>query len=115
MTTAPFDWVEHYPAAVSVCDTQGTIIAMNRLAIETFSKYGGKGLIGTSLFNCHPESANSLIRRLLRDQTGNTYCTEKNGVRKLVHQVPWYHEGRFAGLAETIIVLPGEVPTQQSR
>jgi hypothetical protein len=113
MPTPSFDWVEDYPAAVSVCDTQGTIIAMNRLAIDNFSKYGGEALLGTSLFACHPEPANILIRRLLQEQTINTYYTEKNGVRKLVHQAPWYSEGRFAGLTETIIVLPDQVPTKQ--
>jgi PAS domain-containing protein len=113
MPTASFDWVENYPVAVSVCDTQGTIIAMNRLAMETFSKYGGDTLIGTSLFNCHPEPANDIIRRLLREQTTNVYFTEKNGVRKLVHQAPWYNRGKFAGLTETILVLPEEVPTKQ--
>lgn len=113
MPTTTFDWVENYPAAVSVCDTQGIIIAMNRLAMDNFSKQGGEALIGTSLFACHPEPANSIIRKLLQEQTGNTYFTEKNGVRKLVHQAPWYHEGRFAGLTETIIALPDQVPTKQ--
>ena len=114
MHVPTFDWVEHYPAAVSVCDAQGTIIAMNRLAMDNFSKYGGESLLGTSLFACHSEPANIIIRRLLQDQTANTYFTEKNGVRKLVHQTPWYcKEGQFAGLTETIIVLPEQVPTKQ--
>jgi len=113
MPTTSFDWVENYPAAVSVCNTQGIIIAMNRLAMDNFSKQGGAALIGTSLFACHPEPANGIIRKLLQEQTVNTYFTEKNGVRKLVHQAPWYHEGRFAGLAETIIALPDQVPTKQ--
>jgi transcriptional regulator with PAS, ATPase and Fis domain len=113
MPATSFDWVNDYPAAVSVCDTQGTIIAMNRRAMDNFSKQGGETLLGTSLFDCHPEPANGIIRRLLQEQTGNTYFTEKNGVRKLVHQSPWYSEGRFAGLTETIIVLPDQVPTKQ--
>ncbi|WP_319588198.1 PAS domain-containing protein [uncultured Desulfobulbus sp.] len=113
MPPTTFDWVEHYPAAVSVCDTQGTIIAINKLALELFGKYGGANLNGTSLFDCHPEPANIIIRRLLREHTSNTYFTEKNGVRKLVHQTPWYHEGQFAGLTETIIVLPAQIPTKQ--
>jgi len=113
MHNPTYDWVEHYPAAVSVCDTQGTIIAINKLALELFSKYGGVNLIGASLFDCHPEPANGIIRRLLREHTSNTYFTEKNGVRKLVHQTPWYHEGQFAGLTETIIILPDQIPTKQ--
>jgi len=113
MPSTAFDWVKNYPATVSVCDTQGIIIAMNRLAMDNFSKQGGEALIGTSLFACHPEPANGIIRKLLQEQTGNTYFTEKNGVRKLVHQAPWYNEGRFAGLTETIIALPNQVPTKQ--
>ena len=113
MPTPSFDWVNDYPAAVSVCDIHGTIIAMNRLATDNFSKQGGEALLGTSLFACHPEPANIIIRRLLQEQTGNTYFTKKNGVCKLVHQAPWFNEGRFAGLTETVIVLPDQVPTKQ--
>ena len=76
MPTTSFDWVNDYPAAVSVYDTHGTIIAMNRLATENFSKQGGESLLGTSLFACYPEPANDIIRRLLHEQTGNTYFTE---------------------------------------
>ncbi|MBV5318885.1 MAG: PAS domain-containing protein [Desulfobulbaceae bacterium] len=108
-----FDWVEHFPAAVSVCDTHGTLIAMNRLAMDNFGNYGGEALLGTSLFDCHPEPANQIIRNLLEQQRANTYYTEKSGVRKLVHQTPWYCDGQFAGLTEIIIVLPDQVPTKQ--
>ncbi len=113
MNPSSFDWVEHYPAAVSVCDTQGTIIAMNRLAAEMFAKYGGMDLIGSSLFACHPEPANIIIRQMLAEQRANTYFTEQKGARKLVHQTPWYHEDRFAGLVETVIVLPEEMETKK--
>ena len=113
MPDTTFDWVEHYPSAVSVCDTEGTIIAINRPAMELFGKYGGENLTGANLFTGHPEPANEMIRTLLREQRGNTYFTEKNGVRKLVHQTPWRKNGVFAGLTETIIVLPEEVPTKR--
>ena len=115
MTTPSFDWVEHSPVAISVCDPHGTIIAMNRLAMDIFRQYGGEALLGTSLFACHPEPANAIIRKLLQEQAANTYYTEKNGVRKLVQQAPWYHEGQFGGLTETIVVLPAQVPTKQRR
>lgn len=74
-----------YPAAIGVlCDTEGTIIALNRRAAEGFRRDGGERLVGSSLFSCHPEPANAIIRRLLRDQTANTYFVEKHGRRKLV-------------------------------
>jgi PAS domain-containing protein len=113
MNSPRFDWVEHYPAAVSVCDTEGTLVAMNQRAAAIFAEDGGEKLIGTSLFACHPEPANVIIRTLLREQRANTYFTEKNGRRKLVHQAPWYDKGRFAGLVETVIVLPAEIATRQ--
>lgn len=113
MNTISFDWAEHYPAAVSVCDTEGTIIAMNRMAAAMFAKYGGKQLIGSSLFACHPEPANVMIRKMLAEQQANTYFTDKKGERKLVQQTPWYDQGRFAGLVETVIVLPAEITTKQ--
>ena len=113
MTTPAFDWVDHFPCAVSVCDTQGTIIAMNKLAANNFNKDGGMALLGTSLFACHPEPANVIIRQLLCDQTANTYFVEKNGARKLVHQAPWYQDGTFGGLTEIIVELPAEVPTKK--
>ncbi|MDD2464501.1 MAG: PAS domain-containing protein [Desulfobulbus sp.] len=113
MSTLIFDWMEHYPAAVSVCDTQGTIVAMNRMAAAMFAKYGGEQLIGSSLFACHPEPANVLLRALLKEQRANTYFTEKKGERKLVHQAPWYDQEQFAGLVETVIVLPPDIPTKQ--
>ena len=113
MNSPTFDWAEHYPAAISVCDIEGTIVAMNRLASEIFAEDGGEKLIGSSLFACHPEPANIMIRKMLREQRTNTYFTEKNGRRKLVHQAPWYDRGRFAGLVETVIVLSPEIATKQ--
>ena len=111
MAPSTFDWVQDYPAAISVCDTEGTIIALNRRAAENFHRDGGERLVGTSLFACHPEAANIIIRRLLAEHTANTYVVEKHGLRKLVHQAPWYRDGVFAGLTETIIELPADIPT----
>ena len=113
MNSPTFDWTEHYPAAISVCDIEGTIVAMNRQAAEIFAEDGGEKLIGSSLCACHPEPANVMIRNMLREQRANTYFTEKNGRRKLAHQAPWYDRGRFAGLVETVIVLPPEIATKQ--
>ena len=113
MPATAFDWTDHYPAAVSVCDTKGTILAMNRQAEELFAHYGGKKMIGSSLFACHPQPANVILRQLLRDQRANTSITEKKGERKLVHKTPWYDQGQFAVLVETVIMLPPEIETKQ--
>ena len=98
MPAAAFDWTDHYPAAVSVCDTKGTILAMNRQAEKLFAHYGGKKMIGSSLFACHPPPANVILRQLLREQPTNTSITKKKGERKLIHQAPWSDQGQFAGL-----------------
>ena len=52
MALSTFDWVHDYPAAISVCDTEGTIIALNRRATENFHRDGGERLVGTSLPHC---------------------------------------------------------------
>ena len=38
----------------------------------------------------------------------NCYTIEKNGRRKLIYQAPWYEGGRYMGLVELAIELPGE-------
>jgi len=45
-------------------------------------------------------------------QTGesNTYTVEKNGVKKLIYQTPWFEDGKVAGMVEFSIVLPTEIP-----
>lgn len=102
-----FDWIASYPHGVTVCDTEGIIIAMNGASCENFKKYGGKKLIGSSLFDCHPESANTIIRNQLDFQEANTYITEKAAKKRLISQTPWYHADKtFGGMVETIIDLP---------
>jgi len=108
-----FDWMEDYPAAVTVCDDKGIIIAMNRRSIAQFRKRGGAELIGSSLFDCHPESANIIIREQLKTQQPNVYITESTSGRRLVQQVPWYNNGVFAGLVETTGPIAAEIPVKQ--
>ena len=104
-----YDWLELYPSAVTVCDVHGVIVAMNSVSRKNFSNRGGGALIGTSLFDCHPESANILIRKMLRNQQAQTYIVEKKGLKRLIHHAPWYKQGELAGLVETIIDLIGDI------
>jgi transcriptional regulator with PAS, ATPase and Fis domain len=104
-----FDWIRSYPHCVTVCDTEGIIIAMNTVSQENFRKYGGGELIGSSLFACHPESANVIIRDQLANETANTYITESKDKKRLISQVPWYDGGTFGGMVETIMELPAEM------
>ncbi len=108
-----FNWIESYPHSVTVCDTKGIIIAMNDASKNNFKKYGGGRLIGSSLFDCHPESANKIIRHQLATETENTYITESTDKKRLISQVPWYRDNTFGGMVETIITLPGDMPTKK--
>lgn len=114
-TSSFFSWSDHLPQAVTVCDTEGRIIAMNRASAALFKNSGGTALIGASLFSCHPQSANAIIKDLLRTQRTNTYITEKKDKRLLVHQAPWYNDNEFAGLVETITVLSGEIVVKKGK
>jgi len=103
-------WTNSIDVAITVCDRDGVIMAMNDSSKELFAEDGGADLIGTNLFGCHsPESAEG-IRGLIRDGASNTYTVEKHGVRKLIHQTPWYDNGTIAGLVELSIVLPASLP-----
>ena len=104
-----YDWSQLYPSAITVCDVHGVIVAMNSASRKNFSKYGGGDLIGTSLFDCHPEAANIKIRKMLHSQQAETYIVENKGKKRLIHQAPWYNHGEFAGLVETSIDLAGDI------
>lgn len=110
-----FSWFDHLPQAITICDTKGKIVAMNDASAALFHKSGGKALIGASLFDCHPQSANAIISDLLQTQRTNSYITEKKDKRLLVHQAPWYNDKEFAGLIETITVLSGEIVVKKSK
>jgi transcriptional regulator with PAS, ATPase and Fis domain len=108
-----FDWITSYPHCVTVCDATGIIIAMNEASQLNFNKYGGKKLIGSSLFDCHPEPANAIIRNQLAEKKGNTYITESADKKRLISQQPWFDGQTFGGLVETIIDLPLDLPVKK--
>jgi nitrogen-specific signal transduction histidine kinase len=104
------DWIENCPASITVCDRDGTIVAMNEKAHQTFLKDGGRALIGRSLYDCHNEASNAIIRELLAEGKSNSYTIEKNGVKKFICQCPWWENGKVAGLVEWSIEIPFEMP-----
>jgi len=103
-------WVKEFPGAVTVCDTDGKIIEMNRRAAETFEKDGGDKLIGSNVFDCHPEPARTKLKAIMETQRTNVYTIEKAGRKKLIFQAPWYEDGIFAGLFELSLEIPPEMP-----
>ena len=103
-------WSDSIDVAITVCDREGIVVAMNEKSKRTFAKDGGGALVGASLFDCHaPESAET-IRRLMDEDATHTYTVKKNGVTKLICQTPWYENGEVAGLVELSIVLPESMP-----
>ncbi|HWQ46577.1 MAG TPA: PAS domain-containing protein [Longilinea sp.] len=109
MTTIP-NWIEGFPGAVTVCDPQGIILYMNEKATLVFAKDGGRRLIGSNLLDCHPGASREKVQALLDERKANVYTIEKNGIKKLIYQTPWYEKDEFAGLVELSLELPGEIP-----
>jgi PAS domain S-box-containing protein len=103
-------WADEFPGAVTVCDARGIIVYMNHRSARVFAKYGGRKLIGKSVLDCHPEPARTKLRRMLKTRTANTYSIEKKGVKKLIHQSPWYEKGRYKGFAELSLEIPFDMP-----
>ena len=104
------DWTKEFNAAVTVCDNEGIITDMNNKSAATFENDGGFGLIGKSLFECHNKNSADQIRDLLDHQKTNVYTIEKNGVKKLIYQAPWYDNGEKKGLVELSLDIPFEMP-----
>ena len=102
-------WYDTSPIAITVCDVNGIIVYMNEKSKNTFEKDGGEKLIGSSLYECHTENSNSQIKRLIRENEKNTYTIEKKGIKKLIHQMPWYENENVAGLVEISIELPEQM------
>ena len=104
------DWIKEFPAAVTVCNPQGVILAMNNKAALTYEKDGGYDLVGRNMLDCHPEQARVKTEKLLADREKNVYTIEKNGIKKLIYQSPWFKNGDYAGIVEISLEIPFEMP-----
>ena len=103
-------WIKEFPAAITVCDLQGTILEMNDKAVETFENDGGRALIGKNVLDCHPDPARGKLERLLDKQKTNVYTIEKNGKKKLIYQAPWYTNSKYAGFVELSFEISQDLP-----
>lgn len=103
------DWQREFDSAITVCDKNGIIIYMNEKSMETFASYGGRDLIGKSLFDCHNPNSCAILTEMLKTGGTNTYTIEKNGVKKMIHQAPWYKDSEVMGLVEMSIILPNDM------
>jgi transcriptional regulator with PAS, ATPase and Fis domain len=104
------DWIKEFPGSVTVCDAKGVILEMNDKAAKTFEKDGGYALIGKNMLDCHPEPARTKTERLLVEKEKNVYTIEKNGIKKLIFQSPWFKDGKYAGFVELSLEIPFEIP-----
>jgi transcriptional regulator with PAS, ATPase and Fis domain len=105
-----FAWIQEFPGAVTVCDSDGIILAMNDKSIRTFQDSGGAALIGSNLFDCHPEPSRTRLKELLSAGRTNVYTIEKKGIKKLIYQSPWYVKGSYCGFVELSLEIPAEIP-----
>jgi len=104
------DWIQEFPAALTVCDADGIILEMNDKAAKTFESDGGYALIGKNMLDCHPGLSRIKTEQLLAAKEKNVYTIEKNGIKKLIYQSPWYKNGKYAGFVELSLEIPFEMP-----
>jgi hypothetical protein len=101
------EWVKEFGIAVTVCDSEGTIVEMNDKAAATF-KNGD--LTGKNILDCHPDPARTRLAEMLKNPRVNRYTIEKDGKKKLIYQAPWTKNGKYRGLVEISLEIPFEMP-----
>jgi transcriptional regulator with PAS, ATPase and Fis domain len=95
--------------AATVCEKNGRIIYMNDKAVTTFKNDGGESLIGRNVLNCHPEPSRTQLEDMLKNRTKNVYTIERNGIKKLILQMPYTLEGEYKGFVELSFEIPGDM------
>jgi transcriptional regulator with PAS, ATPase and Fis domain len=110
VNTDAYAWINEFPGGITVCEADGTILAMNAKSAAIFEKDGGAALIGTNLFDCHPEPSRTKLRELLSSGKRNVYTIEKQGIKKLIYQSPWFVDGEYRGFVELSLELPESLP-----
>ncbi len=103
-------WMKEFTGAMMVCDREGTILEMNDKSAKSYAADGGYALVGKNALDCHPEPARTKLKAMLADGRANIYTIEKNGVKKLIYQSPWYQNGQYAGFVELSLEVPFEMP-----
>ncbi len=103
-------WSDEFPGGITVCDPQGIIVYMNARSAQTFASDGGMALLGSNLLDCHPGPARRKLEEMLVSRQKNVYTIEKNGVKKLIYQSPWYENGEYCGFVEMSLEIPFDMP-----
>lgn len=107
------NWSEEFDGSITVCDRKGIVVYMNNAAKRQFAKYNEGGLIGMSLIDCHPEPSRTLLLKMLEEPMYNSYTTEKNGTKTMIHQSPWFENDEFKGVIEISFKIPLELPNHK--
>ena len=107
-----FEWFEHLPCAITVCDRNFRILYMNDRSAEVNKEDGGRGLIGKSLIDCHPPRARRKLRVLMSSGRPHAYTVQRKGTTKMVYQSHWRKKGRTGALVEIVFELPRRMPNR---
>ena len=99
------DFFRSTGCAVTVCDTECNIVYQNDRSLDVNGDMRGRCMLG-----CHNDRSRGIIARILEEGMTNSYTISKKGQRKLIHQTPWYRDGRIAGIIELSIVIPDQMP-----
>lgn len=105
------DWVQQFPAAVTICDRDGVILYMNDGAVQLFRKSGGSQLIGTNVLDCHPKPARARLSHMLATRETDVFHVEENGTTRIVYDAPWYVDGEYCGFVELSFEVPRDIRT----
>jgi len=103
------NYFEEVNFAVTISDINNNILYMNDKSAKTFANNGGKNLIGKNLFDCHSQRSKDIMTRLINKSETNVYTIEKNGIKKMIYQTPWYEFGKCMGLVELSFEIPFEM------
>ena len=103
------DFYNELNAAITVCDKDGNILYMNNKSAKTFEKYGADKLVSKNLLDCHPEPSKTKLKGMLTNKDTNAYTIEKNGIKKLIYQTPWFTDGEYMGYVEMSFEIPMEM------
>jgi hypothetical protein len=50
-----------------------------------------------------------MLESMLVNENTNSYTIEKNGIKKLIYQTPWYENDVYMGYVELSLVIPMEM------
>jgi transcriptional regulator with PAS, ATPase and Fis domain len=103
-------WTQELPAAITVTDAAGQICELNARSVTAFAASGGAELLGSDVLACHSDATREKVACLYRSPRANHYTIRKNGQRKIIHQLPWYRDGQFAGVVEISVAIPDDLP-----